>query len=271
MQIEDYLYQKKLHEPLAEAKLTCMKAEDWTLLDRQALGAVRLLLAKNIAYNVVNKKTTYILLKALSNMLEVYCSPVPPVPLPQPANAEVLDGRSDDLNGGVVVVEEVVKWCGGGICGEVVGEMMVQNPWVLVEGVFGRGLEREFVIVDWNFLVVDHSRKLSRDVVLVSVLGNFLGGFCVDELALEAMRYGDQGWDKRRLFIEEEVDSDDPEGVGVGVRSRDHPRMHEGERREYDPIGKSHIGYTNHSIDDVVGKIEVLSSGKTVEHVDPKP
>nr|GEX16536.1 hypothetical protein [Tanacetum cinerariifolium] len=66
---------------------------------------------------------------------------------------------------------------------------MVQNLWVLVEEVFRRGLEREFVIVDWNFLVVDHLRKLSRDVVLV-----------VDELTLEAMRYGDQGWDKRRLF-----------------------------------------------------------------------
>ncbi|GJU52716.1 retrovirus-related pol polyprotein from transposon TNT 1-94 [Tanacetum coccineum] len=38
MQIEDYLYQKNLHEPLAEAKPTGMKAEDWALLDRQALG-----------------------------------------------------------------------------------------------------------------------------------------------------------------------------------------------------------------------------------------
>ncbi|GKA58512.1 retrovirus-related pol polyprotein from transposon TNT 1-94 [Tanacetum coccineum] len=70
MQIEDYLYQKKLHEPLAEAKPIGMKAEDWTLLDRQALGAVRLSLAKNVAYNVVNEKTTYGLLKALSNMYE---------------------------------------------------------------------------------------------------------------------------------------------------------------------------------------------------------
>nr|GEW68402.1 copia protein [Tanacetum cinerariifolium] len=104
---------------------------------------------------------------------------------------KVLDGGSDDINGGIVVVEEVVKWRGGGISGEVVvkgertlfrtfcafwiassilllerliGERMIQNPWVLVEGVFGRGLEREFMIVDWNFLVVDHSRKLSRDV-----------------------------------------------------------------------------------------------------------
>nr|GEU34948.1 retrovirus-related Pol polyprotein from transposon TNT 1-94 [Tanacetum cinerariifolium] len=37
MQIEDYLYQKKLYEPLEEAKPTGINAEDWTLLDRQAL------------------------------------------------------------------------------------------------------------------------------------------------------------------------------------------------------------------------------------------
>ncbi|GKD66980.1 hypothetical protein Tco_1309088, partial [Tanacetum coccineum] len=70
MQIKDYLYQKKLHEPLAEAKPTGMKADDWARLDRQALGAVRLSLAKNVAYNVVNEKTIYSLLKALSNMYE---------------------------------------------------------------------------------------------------------------------------------------------------------------------------------------------------------
>ncbi|GKC35768.1 retrovirus-related pol polyprotein from transposon TNT 1-94 [Tanacetum coccineum] len=64
------MYQKKLHEPLAEAKPTGMKAEDWTLLDRQALGAVRLSLAKNVAYNIVNEKTIYDLFKALSNMYE---------------------------------------------------------------------------------------------------------------------------------------------------------------------------------------------------------
>ncbi|GKD14538.1 hypothetical protein Tco_1198945, partial [Tanacetum coccineum] len=70
MKIKDYLYQKKLHEPLAESKPTGMKFEDWALLDRQALGAVRLSLVKNVAYNVVNEKTTYGLLKALSNMYE---------------------------------------------------------------------------------------------------------------------------------------------------------------------------------------------------------
>nr|GEW99206.1 retrovirus-related Pol polyprotein from transposon TNT 1-94 [Tanacetum cinerariifolium] len=39
-------------------------------VDRQALGVVRLLLAKNVAYNIVNEKTTYGLFKALSNMYE---------------------------------------------------------------------------------------------------------------------------------------------------------------------------------------------------------
>ena len=40
MQIEDYLYQKKLHEPLLERMSAGMKKEDWDLLDRQALGVV---------------------------------------------------------------------------------------------------------------------------------------------------------------------------------------------------------------------------------------
>ncbi|KAL8123060.1 hypothetical protein AgCh_011151 [Apium graveolens] len=70
MKIEDYLYQKKLHEPLEEKKPTAMKDEDRKLLDRQALGVVRLTLAKNVAYNIVRETTTYDLIKALSNMYE---------------------------------------------------------------------------------------------------------------------------------------------------------------------------------------------------------
>ncbi|XP_023763707.1 retrovirus-related Pol polyprotein from transposon TNT 1-94 [Lactuca sativa] len=40
------------------------------MLDRQALGVVRLSLPKNVAYNIVNEKTTYGLIKGLSNMYE---------------------------------------------------------------------------------------------------------------------------------------------------------------------------------------------------------
>lgn len=70
MQIEDLLYQKKLHQPLLENRPESVKAEDWALLDRQALGLIRLSLAKNVAYNIVNERTTFSCLKALSNMNE---------------------------------------------------------------------------------------------------------------------------------------------------------------------------------------------------------
>ncbi|KAL4554376.1 hypothetical protein LXL04_039515 [Taraxacum kok-saghyz] len=61
--IEDLLYQKKFHEPLFENKLFVMSQEDWNLLDRYALGVVRLSLAKNIAYNIASVTTTYGILK----------------------------------------------------------------------------------------------------------------------------------------------------------------------------------------------------------------
>ena len=70
MQIEDYLYRKKLHGPLEEKKPASMDETAWKLLDRQALGVVRLSLAKNVAYNIVKETTTHGLIKALSNMYE---------------------------------------------------------------------------------------------------------------------------------------------------------------------------------------------------------
>ena len=70
MQIEDYLYQKRLHEPLEEEKPDSMDEKEWKLLDRQALGVVRLTLAKNVAYNIIKETTTHGLIKALSNMYE---------------------------------------------------------------------------------------------------------------------------------------------------------------------------------------------------------
>ncbi|KHN41430.1 Retrovirus-related Pol polyprotein from transposon TNT 1-94, partial [Glycine soja] len=70
MQIEDYLYQKKLYQPLSGVKPEDMKQEEWNLLDRQALGVIRLTLAKNVAFNIVNEKTTAGLMKALSDMYE---------------------------------------------------------------------------------------------------------------------------------------------------------------------------------------------------------
>ena len=70
MQIEDLLYQKGMHLPILGQQPDGMYDEEWKLLDRQALGVVRLSLAKSVAYNIVNETTTYGVLKALSNMYE---------------------------------------------------------------------------------------------------------------------------------------------------------------------------------------------------------
>ena len=70
MKIEDYLYGKKLHLPLLGEKLETMKVEEWTLLDRQVLGVIRLTLPRSVAHNVVKEKTTSDLMKALSGMYE---------------------------------------------------------------------------------------------------------------------------------------------------------------------------------------------------------
>ena len=58
MQIEDYLYGKKLHLPLLGEKPETMKAEEWALLDRQVLGVIRLTLSRSVAHNVIKEKTT---------------------------------------------------------------------------------------------------------------------------------------------------------------------------------------------------------------------
>uniref|UniRef100_A0A803MM02 Retrovirus-related Pol polyprotein from transposon TNT 1-94-like beta-barrel domain-containing protein n=1 Tax=Chenopodium quinoa TaxID=63459 RepID=A0A803MM02_CHEQI len=69
MQIEDYLYQKNLYLPLT-SKPSGMKEDEWKVLDRQALGVIRLTLAKSVAYNVKDVTTTVGVIKALSNVYE---------------------------------------------------------------------------------------------------------------------------------------------------------------------------------------------------------
>jgi|UniRef100_A0A2N9I523 hypothetical protein len=70
MQIEDYLYGKKLHLPLLGEKLEDMEDAEWTLLDRQVLGVIRLTLSRLVAHNVVKEKTTAELMTALCGMYE---------------------------------------------------------------------------------------------------------------------------------------------------------------------------------------------------------
>ena len=43
MQVEDYLYKKNLYQPLTGLKREAMSATHWALLDRKALGFVRLI------------------------------------------------------------------------------------------------------------------------------------------------------------------------------------------------------------------------------------
>ena len=53
MQIEYYLYQKGLHEPLLGVKLGTMTTEQWKLKDRQALRLIRLTLSRNLTFNII--------------------------------------------------------------------------------------------------------------------------------------------------------------------------------------------------------------------------
>ena len=70
MQIEDYLFGRKLHLPLLRTKPEAMKAEKLDLLDRQVLEVIRLTLSRSVAHNVVKVNTTADLMKALSSMYE---------------------------------------------------------------------------------------------------------------------------------------------------------------------------------------------------------
>uniref|UniRef100_A0A7N2LJ68 Retrovirus-related Pol polyprotein from transposon TNT 1-94 n=1 Tax=Quercus lobata TaxID=97700 RepID=A0A7N2LJ68_QUELO len=70
MQIEDYLYGRKLHLPLLGTKPEAMKAKEWALLDRQVLGVIKLTLSRSVAHNVVKENTTADLMKALSGIWE---------------------------------------------------------------------------------------------------------------------------------------------------------------------------------------------------------
>ena len=70
MQIEDYLYGKKLHLPLLGSKPKNIQEEDWLIIDRQVLGIIQLFLSRRIAHNVTKEKSTTRLMKALSRMYE---------------------------------------------------------------------------------------------------------------------------------------------------------------------------------------------------------
>jgi hypothetical protein len=53
-----------------EKKSTAMKDEEWEVLDRKALGMIRLSLAASVAFNISKEKTTKELMDALAKLYE---------------------------------------------------------------------------------------------------------------------------------------------------------------------------------------------------------
>ena len=72
MQMEDYLYQKDLYLPLGrKAKQPAtMKDEEWEVLDRKALGTIRVCLDSSVAFNILKEKTIEGVMSALSKLYE---------------------------------------------------------------------------------------------------------------------------------------------------------------------------------------------------------
>ena len=72
MQIEYYLYQRDLYLPLSgkTKKLTSMTDIEWDILDKKALGTMRLCLAMSITFNISKDMTTEGLMSALAKIYE---------------------------------------------------------------------------------------------------------------------------------------------------------------------------------------------------------
>ena len=72
MQMEDYLYQKYLYLLLGgKAKQSAaMKDEEWEVLNRKALGTIRLCSASSVAFNISKEKTTKGVMSALEKLYE---------------------------------------------------------------------------------------------------------------------------------------------------------------------------------------------------------
>jgi hypothetical protein len=70
--MEDYLCQKDLFLPLGRItkKSVATKDEEWEILDRKALGTIRLVLAASVAFNISKENTTKGLMDALAKLYE---------------------------------------------------------------------------------------------------------------------------------------------------------------------------------------------------------
>ena len=72
-QVEDYLYIQNLYRPLLgieKGKKKDESTEDWEVLDRKALGQIRLSLSQAVTHNIMKETTTVGLMEALKKMYE---------------------------------------------------------------------------------------------------------------------------------------------------------------------------------------------------------
>ena len=72
MLMEDYLYQKDMFL-LLDGKTkhsTTMKENEWVVLNRKALGTIRLFLASSMAFNISKEKTMKGVMSALDKLYE---------------------------------------------------------------------------------------------------------------------------------------------------------------------------------------------------------
>ena len=72
MQMEDYMYRKDLYLPLSGKTkiLAAMTDAEWNILNRKALGIVRLCLAASVAFNISKETTTEGLMQTLAKLYE---------------------------------------------------------------------------------------------------------------------------------------------------------------------------------------------------------
>ena len=72
MQMEYYLYQRDLYLPLSgkTKKLMIVIDTEWNILDRKALGTIRLCLVASIAFHISKEMTTEGLMLTLAKLYE---------------------------------------------------------------------------------------------------------------------------------------------------------------------------------------------------------
>ena len=70
--MEDSLYHKDLYLALGgkEKQLVAMKDEEWEVLDRKALGTIRLCLASSVAFNISKEKMKEGVMSTLGKLYE---------------------------------------------------------------------------------------------------------------------------------------------------------------------------------------------------------